>query len=132
MECCFFQCKADLGNYTDPMLFPDGTEIASSVFSQDNETIRWKLLVDGEINVKYMNNINYFVQTELPDELKQIIKEHPFDWEKNPNVNVMRRNCYVLVSDKDDIKIPFEEDAKINMAQKIFNDMHNLSKQHFA
>ena len=35
-------------------------------------------------------------------------------------------------SDKDDIKIPFEEDAKINMAQKIFNDMYDLSKQHFV
>ena len=75
-----FWCANDLDKPIDSMLFDKGTQFAEGTFMVDDEHKVWiSLEISGEVSVDY-KGVRYNAPSEFPDELKDLIRNHPEDY----------------------------------------------------
>ena len=139
MRCLEFECDTDLKQYVDSMLF-DEVCIATGVFENNNKTLTIDLKVCGDVSVTFKGEI-YRTPSEFPDELIDIIRKHPNDWEyyspsgeKNDNaegdVYVGLNNWFEYVFDGDGEV--YEEDLSKANPEAIKRDMQKIAAQYFG
>ncbi len=74
-----FDCVDNLSNYVESMLFDSNEVVASGKFYFLGNKVEVSLEVRGEVAVDYKGE-TYHKPSEFPEELKELIKEHPYDW----------------------------------------------------
>ncbi len=75
-----FSCVENLGDYTTSMLFDSGTVIATGDYDYLGKHMTIDLQVCGEASVTYKGE-TYHKPSEFPDELVELIKAHPDDFD---------------------------------------------------
>lgn len=128
IHCLEFDCDQDLSKYVDSMLFESGTNIAKGTFAKGTENLEVYLDVRGEVSVTYKDEV-YFSPEEFPDELKDLIKEHPNQWFDDDDIYVGMNNWFEYIFDNDGEV--FEEDLSETTPEKILDDMIYLANEYF-
>ena len=135
-----FTCEDNLAQYISSMLFDSGEEIARGTFTYGDEHLEISLKVCGEVAVTYKDEI-FHRPSDFPDELIQIIKEHPYDWdiyapsgEGNDDFE-----CYIYVSMNNWFEYLFDGDGDVyeeDLAEAtpgmILDDMFYIARRYFG
>lgn len=138
--CMKWSCADNISQYTDSMLFNEGEIIAEATFAEagtldKDDLVTYQLRVAGDVKVKFDGNI-YKNYDQFPNELKQLIKDNPNEWENIERVEVIDRNWFEYYSKEDsDANFVFEEDvptAFTNDPQKVLNDMAEMAAQYYG
>ena len=135
-----FSCEENLAQYISSMLFDSGEEIARGSFTCGDEHLEISLRVCGEVAVTYKDEV-YHRPSEFPDELIQLIKEHPYDWdvyapsgegndEAEGDIYVGLNNWFEYIFDGDgDV---YEEDLSKATPGMILDDMFYIARRYFG
>lgn len=135
-----FTCEDNLAQYTCSMLFDSGEEIARGVFTCEGKELDISLRICGEVAVTYKDEV-YHQPSDFPDELIQLIKEHPYDWDvyspsgegnddEEGNIYVGLNNWFEYLFDGDgDV---YEEDLAKATPDMILDDMFYIARRYFG
>lgn len=134
-----FKCEENLEQYTSSMLFDSGEEIACGVFSYGEDLLEISLCVCGEVRVIYNGEI-YDTPSEFPDDLIELIKEHPYDWdvyapsgedndETEGDIYVDANNWFEYIFEGDGEV--YEQNLAKATPEKILDDMFYLARCYF-
>ena len=134
-----FNCEENLSQYISSMLFDSGEEIATGVFSYGDDELEVTLQVSGEVAVTFKDEV-YHRPSDFPEELVQLIKEHPYDWDvcAPPEEEDDEYECYVYVGLNNWFEYIFdcegsvyEDDLAEATPEMILEDMTYLARWYF-
>ena len=134
-----FKCDEDLSKYKNSILFNSGTVIAEGVFTYGDEELPITLDVFGETRIIYKGEV-YTDPDDFPEELTNLIKEHPYDWdvcapsgEGNDDEETYADSNnwfdYSVGSNGEDY--PYEKDLSAASSLDILNDMLEIAQKFF-
>lgn len=124
-----FDCDDNLEQYNDSMLFDSDTVIAGGKFEQDDKTIEISLCVRGEVSVNYKGE-TYHKPSEFPDELKQLIKDKPYDWDDRKDIYVSLNNWFEYIYEIDGYSDGIMADSPFT-EENILADMLDIAEEQF-
>lgn len=125
-----FRVDSDLSRFTDSMLFNSHEdEIAYAKWKMGEKEIEIRLEISGEVSVTYKGDV-YHTPSEFPEELKQLIRNNPNDWDCNDDVYVSLNNWFEYLAKSN--SIVFESDVSKMTPEEIKADMEEIAKQYFA
>ena len=146
MLCLDFWCNKNMNQFTDSMLFDSfqetGEVIASGTFRKGGKELKIRLVVNGEVSVKFKEEV-YRNPSEFPEELYRHIKENPNQWaycelsEEEPDgsdngIYVYNNNWFEYLLYPDGEGVVYEEDLAVATEKDILQDMTEIAKFYFS
>lgn len=129
-----FTCNDNLAQYTDSMLFDSGECIAEMECEINGHNIEIYLEVRGEVDITYKED-RYKYPSDFPEELKELIKNHPNLWElEDDDVYIDMNNWFEYIYD-DTVNgktysdgVMFESDLSVCTADDIKKEMIEIAE----
>ena len=137
-----FKCVEDLSKYTNSLLFDStskgGDRIASGIFVRDGKKITINLDILGDVAVTYKGEV-YHTASEFPDELLEIIRKNPNDWEvyapsgegnddEDGEMYATLNNWFSFVCDETGDDEPYEDDLSKATPDDILTQMKEMAE----
>ena len=135
--CENFSCDTDLSQYVSSILFDSDTNIASGTFSKGDSRVEISLDIQGAVSV-YFRGERYFRPSEFPEELRELIRNHPDDWDvcapsgegnDDYDIYVGLNNWFEYITDSGGV---IEEGDISKMSpEDILETMKEIARDHF-